>query len=98
MTFSREFLESNVSAAQIPGGSPLLGALAGIPIVPSEYLRYDEMAFGHMGRSLYVGEERHFLYRMRQLDANHACRQAASAAIKTAARRILGEEWKLSSE
>ncbi len=96
MTLSREFLESNVSAAQIPGGNVLLAALAGIPIEESPYLAFDEMAIAVHGRKILVGEQRHFLYRMKMLDLNREAREAAAAHIQNQARRILGEDWKLS--
>lgn len=96
MTLSKEFLESGVRAAQIPGGNVLLAALAGIPIEESPYLRYDEMAIAVHGRKILVGEQRHFLYRMKQLDRNREVREAAAEHIKNQARRILGEDWNLS--
>jgi hypothetical protein len=95
VTFSKEFLESDISVAQIPGGSTsLLAALAGIPIYETPGLKYDEMVLAN--RRVLVGDQRHFLWRMKQIDANHECRRAAAEHIKTSARRILGEEWKLS--
>lgn len=96
MTFSKQFLESGVTAAQIPGGNTLLAALAGIPIRESDALRYDEMSFSIRGNILWVGEERHFMYRMKMLDLNREAREAAAAHIKTSASRILGEPWELS--
>ncbi len=96
MTLSKQFLESGVRVAQIPGGNTLLAALAGIPIEETPLLKYDEMTFGVRGRTLLVGDQRHFLWRMKMLDQNREAREAAAAHIKTQARRILGEDWELS--
>lgn len=96
MTFTKEFLESDVSVAQLPGDYRLLGALQGIPIIESDDLEYNEMYFGHGTQGLIVGDARHFLYRMKMLDLDQKCREAAAAHIKSSARRILGEEWELS--
>lgn len=96
MTLTKEYLEGAPEVRHLPGDHRLLGALSGIPIVQSRALRYDEMYFGAGSQGLIVGEERHFLYRMKQIDLNEKCREAAAAHIKSAARRILGEEWELS--
>lgn len=82
----------NVSA--LPGGYRLLGALAGLPVVETEQLRYDEMSMRPDG--LVVGEARHLLYRMKMIDLNQKCREAAATQIEATARRILGEPWEVS--
>ncbi len=96
MTLSKEELESSQRVAHLPGHLRLLGALAGIPIKESPYLKYDEMYVGTGVNGILVGEARHFLYRMKMIDLNQKARDAAAEHIKSSARRILGEEWELS--
>lgn len=96
MSVTKEVLESSQRVAQLPGNMRLLGALGGIPIHEDRYLRYDEMFIGQGIQGIAVGEQRHFLWRMKMIDLNQQCREAAAAHIQSSARRILGEEWELS--
>lgn len=87
----------SVNVGSLPPSHRLLGALGGIPVLESEYLKYDEMSLKTVGApGILVGEARHFLYRMQQLDRNHECREAARRHIEAEATRILGEPWKVS--
>ena len=96
MTLTKEYLEGAPEVRHLPGDHRLLGALAGIPIIESQALRYDEMYFGQGTQGLIVGETRHFLYRMKMMDLNAEVRAKAAARIKSSARRMLGEELELS--
>lgn len=97
MTLTKKFLESGRTVASWTGPHRLLGALAGIPIIENRALPYDRMYVGTGIQGIVVGEQRHFLWRMRCLDEDQACRDAAAQHIKNVAERILGEKWELSS-
>ena len=84
--------------ASLPPDYRLLGALAGVPVIETTYLGYDEMVFGVGAQGLLVGEPRHFLYRMKQIDLNQKCREEAAAHIERTAERILGETWKVAQK
>lgn len=65
--------------------------------LPADFeLRYDEMYVAHSINAILVGEQAHFLYRVKQLADDEACRALASHRIKNFAERILGEPWELS--
>jgi hypothetical protein len=89
--------DSSIPAGHLPGNYRLLGALGGLPVVETASLAYDEMCFGVGTQGLLVGEARHFLYRMKQIDLNHECREQAARHIEATATRILGEPWKVAS-
>ncbi len=61
-------------------------------------LRYDEMYPAYSIAAIIVGEQAHFVYRMRQIVANEGTRLAASTHILVVAERILGEPWELSDQ
>jgi len=97
VTLTKEYLETGVPAISLVGPSGLLGALAGIPVVEVEELAYDEMAFDRVHQRLEVGDQRHFIWRMKQIDLNAEVRAKAIARIRASARKMLGDEdWKLS--
>ena len=84
-------IQSSLNVASLPPDYRLLGALAGIPVVESPHLKYDEMYFGTGTQGLVVGEARHLLWRMRQLDLNQKCRDEALEHIHKTWLRLFGE-------
>jgi hypothetical protein len=85
-----------VIAAELPGRMGLIGALAGIRLVEMPLLKYDEMVILYEESAIGIGETAHFLWRLRQVEANNECRRKAREHIETTATRILGERWKVS--
>lgn len=65
--------------------------------LPSSFdMCYDDMYVAQSINAIIAGERAHFLWRVEQLAANEACRQAAREHIKNSAKKILGENWELS--
>jgi len=93
VTLTREYLEGVPEVRHLPGNYRLLGALAGIPIVEGDprVLKYNEMYFGEGTQGLVVGEIRHFMYRMKQIDLNQQARDAARRHIEKTWERLFGE-------
>lgn len=65
--------------------------------LPADFtMAYDEMYIAHSINAILVGEQAQFLYRVKQLADDEACRVLAGQRIKNSAERILGENWELS--
>lgn len=82
---------------EVAAGQRLRAALQGIPVIESDLIKYDEMYWGSGVQGLVVGETRHFLWRLKQIELNGEAREAARRHIEATASRILGEPWEVSS-